>query len=230
MKISRRGDTLGFVVSSGVHLKEETLTGAISAAERHMSAVQSTACAVVALDDAALMTQIESGDTDAFEELYDRYGARAYRVARSVCRDHGRAEDAVQEAFASVWRGRAAYLPRRGTVAAWLLSVVRYRTIDVVRRDANHAKHRAGEDMIQSHRAPGENMADCVVTRADAERLCALLQRLPDAQREVIVLAYYGELTHTEIAAELGLPTGTVKGRMRLGLQKLRADIEPVVA
>jgi RNA polymerase sigma-70 factor (ECF subfamily) len=194
-----------------------------------VSATQGTASVVLARDDAALMKQIESGDANAFEALYDRYRAQADRVARSVCRDPGRAEDAVQEAFAAVWRNRAAYLPQRGTVAAWLLSVVRYRAIDVIRRDATHANHRASEDIIRSRRAPGENMADYVVSRADADRLHTLLERLPVTQREVIALAYYGELTHIEIAAELGLPTGTVKGRMRLGLEKLRADIEPVI-
>jgi RNA polymerase sigma-70 factor (ECF subfamily) len=195
-----------------------------------VSAPQDTAPRLLACDDAALMKLVESGDADAFGEIYDRYSARAYRVARSICRDHGRAEDAVQEAFASVWRSRAAYLPVRGTVAAWLLSVVRYRAIDVIRRDANHTKYRAGEDMLLASRESDEDMADGVLDRADTVRLHALLQRLPDVQREVIVLAYYGELSHAEIAAELDLPAGTVKGRMRLGLQKLRADIEPVAA
>jgi RNA polymerase sigma-70 factor (ECF subfamily) len=195
-----------------------------------VSAVQDTASRYLGRDDTALMSQVVCGDADAFGELYDRYSARAYRVARSVCRDHGRAEDAVQEAFVSLWRSRADYLPLRGTVAAWLLSAVRNRAIDVIRRDANHTKHRAGEDLLLFTHAPGESMADSLVARADAEHLHALLRRLPEVQREVIVLAYYGELTHAEIAVELDLPPGTVKGRMRLGLQKLRADIEPVIA
>lgn len=175
------------------------------------------------------MRQIESGSAHAFEELYDRYRARAYRVARSVCRDDARAEDAVQEAFASIWRGRAPYRPSRGTVAAWLSSVVRYRAIDLARRNGTHTTHRAGEEVIQSCRAP-DDVAGQAVAREDADRLHALLEGLPDAQREVITLAYYGELTHTEIATALGLPTGTVKGRMRLGLGKLRAGIEKQVA
>ncbi len=185
---------------------------------------------VAAQDDASLMKQIESGDANAFDELYDRYAERAYRVARSVCLDHARAEDAVQEAFAATWRNSASYLPHRGTVAAWLLSVVRYRSIDIIRRDAKHTEHRAAEETIKSWAPSSEDIADGVLARADAARLHALLQRLPDAQLEVITLAYYGELTHLEIAAQLGLPSGTVKGRMRLGLQKLRADIEPLAA
>jgi RNA polymerase sigma-70 factor, ECF subfamily len=194
-----------------------------------VSAMRSTVAGFRGSDDAALMKQIESGDADAFGELYDRYGNRAYRIARSVCRDHGRAEDAVQEAFVSVWRSRSPYVPQRGTVATWLLTGVRYRAIDIIRRDANHARHRAGEDALALRQAPGESVVDGVVSRADDTDLHGLLQRLPDAQRKVILLAYYGELTHREIAAELGLPAGTVKGRMRLGLQKLRADLEPAL-
>lgn len=83
--------------------------------------------------------------------------------------------------------------------------------------------------MLESHAAPGE-VADQAVAHADAPRLHSLLQRLPDAQHEVIVLAYYGQLSHSEIATRLGLPPGTVKGRMRLGLQRLRAELEQQAA
>lgn len=180
---------------------------------------------VVARDEDELMKQVQSGDADAFEELYVRYAARAHRVAKSVCRDDGRAQDAVQEAFLSIWRSRATYRPQRGTVPIWLLSVVRYRAIDATRRNEKHAANRAGEHLLEAHAAPAE-VADQAVARADAPRLHAILRRLPDAQREVIALAYYGQLSHTEIATRLDLPPGTVKGRMRLGLEKVRADIE----
>jgi RNA polymerase sigma-70 factor, ECF subfamily len=193
-----------------------------------ISAVNQTVDVVLAREDCQLMRQIESGNTDAFEELYERYRARAHRVARSICHDDDRAEDAVQEAFASIWRGRAPYRLQRGSVAAWLLSVVRYRAIDVARRNGTHATRRAGEGLIESRSAP-DDVADQAVARAEAARLHALLERLPEAQREVIALAFYRHLTHTEIATALGLPTGTVKSRVRLGLQKLRAEIEQVV-
>jgi RNA polymerase sigma factor (sigma-70 family) len=176
-------------------------------------------------DDHELMEQVQAGSTDAFEQLYDRYCRRAYRVARSVCEDDGRAEDAVQEAFVSIWRNRSTYRPERGTVAAWLLSSVHYRAIDVARSNAKHARRRAGENVIYLLRAPG-NLADRVIARDSAVALQAQLRQLPQAQREVIALAYYGELTHAEIATQLGLPSGTVKGRMRLGLQKLRAEMD----
>jgi RNA polymerase sigma-70 factor (ECF subfamily) len=178
--------------------------------------------------EAQLMARIESGSVEAFEELYDRYSARAYRVAWWVCRDAGRAEDAVQEAFISIWRSRMGYHPARGTPAAWLLTTVRHRAIDVVRRHTKHADRRVGERLLDPD--PATDVAELAATREEAHRLQDLLTQLPDAQREVIVLAFYGQLTHSEIATALDLPTGTVKGRMRLGLQKLRTHVERDVA
>ena len=175
------------------------------------------------------MAAVIAGDVDSFVDLYDRYCDRAYRVARAVCRDNGRAEEAVQDGFLSVWNSRATYRPQQGTVAAWLLTVVRYRAIDIARRDRQHVSRRASETHLED-RAAFDDPFDTVATRDDAQRLHAALAMLPDAQAEVITLAFYGQLSHTEIAAHLGLPAGTVKGRMRLGLQKLRADIEHAVA
>jgi RNA polymerase sigma-70 factor (ECF subfamily) len=179
----------------------------------------------LALEDQALVEQIRRGNTDAFEELYDRFQARALRVARAVCRDDGRAEEAVQEAFLAVWRSAASYHSERGSVAGWLLSLVRYRAIDVSRSNIRHARKRADEARLALRATPGAT-ADEMADRADATHLKLLLQRLPDAQQEVITLAFYGQLSHTEIAKLLDLPPGTVKGRMRLGLQKLRLDID----
>jgi RNA polymerase sigma-70 factor (ECF subfamily) len=165
----------------------------------------------MAIHDDLLMSQVKGGSVEAFEELYERYGVRAYRVARSICHDQGRAEDAVQEAFLSIWKSRTAYQPQRGSVAAWLLTTVRYRAIDVARRDHKHASRRAGQHALAAHPTPGA-LADQVANRDQADRLRALLTRLSDVQREVITLAFYGELTHPEIATALRLPAGTVKG------------------
>lgn len=188
-----------------------------------------TAAGVAMRDDDLLMSQVKGGSVDAFEALYDRYSARAYRVALSICHDQGHAEHAIQEAFLSIWRSRTAYQPQRGTVAAWLLTVVRFRAIDVARREQKQAGRRAAEHTLAMYPTPGA-LADQVANRDAPDGLRALLASLPDAQREVITLAFYGELTHTEIATALDLPAGTVKGRMRLGLQKLRTNIEKDVA
>jgi RNA polymerase sigma-70 factor (ECF subfamily) len=181
--------------------------------------------AVVVLDDERLLRDIVSGSHEAFEHLYQRFYARAYRVAWSVCRDDGRAEDAVQEAFIAVWRIAGSYGPERGAVAAWLLSVVRYRAIDVARANTTHASKRADEAETGLRSVPGV-LADQVVSRSSAVELKGRLRLLPKTQREVVTLAFYGQLSHAEIAAKLDLPAGTVKGRMRLGLQKLRVNID----
>ncbi|HET9104916.1 MAG TPA: sigma-70 family RNA polymerase sigma factor [Solirubrobacteraceae bacterium] len=176
------------------------------------------------LSDQELMDAVAAGDVDAFGRLYDRFHRRAYRIAHAVCRDEGRAEDAVQDAFVSVWRNRASYDRHRGTVAGWLLTAVRHRALDLARSNGRHAALWASADRLGGHRTP-EDISATVSERDSARRLRAVLAMLPDEQQEVITLAYYGQLTHAEIATQLRLPSGTVKSRMRLGLHKLRAGI-----
>jgi RNA polymerase sigma-70 factor, ECF subfamily len=182
-----------------------------------------------AIDDDQVMAAVKAGSVAAFGVLYDRYCDRAYRIAWSVCRDDGRAEEAVQEAFVSIWKTRAAYESQVGKVAPWVLSVVRCRAMDIARSKGRHVANQASDDVLHAIRAP-DSVADEVVAGVQARDLLSLLARLPDAQREVITLAFYGQLTHSEIAAHLGLPAGAVKGRMRLGLQRLRGDIQRVVS
>lgn len=181
-------------------------------------------------EDEQLMAQIQAGSTAAFEKLYDRFCHRAYRLAWWTCGDEGRAEDAVQEAFTAIWKNRASYLPARGSVAAWLLTTVRYRAIDIARRDQTHANHQTAEGKSPRHQPTRHRDPEAVLTqvvmREDAARMHDQLRRLPAGQRDVIALAFYGQMTHTEIATHLDLPTGTVKGRMRLGLNKLRVTAE----
>lgn len=181
------------------------------------------------VSDDDLMVGVMTGCATAFGVLYGRYSARAHRLARSVCRDHGHADEAVQEAFASIWRTRASYEPQAGKVASWVLTIVRYRAIDVARRNRGHVTHRAREDSLHALQAPGA-VAAHVEQRVMARDMRGLVDLLPDPQREAISLAFYRELTHTEIAVRLGIPLGTVKGRVRLGLTRLRGDAHHVVA
>lgn len=176
-------------------------------------------------DESRLMAEVSAGNVGAFGALYDRYCNRAYGVALSICRDDVRAQDAVQEAFLSIWRSRVSYREQRGTVAAWLLTIVRHRAIDLQRQHGRDAIHRASDDQL-ADRPAHDDVCEQAITRDTAERLQAALALLPEAQREVITLAFYGQLTHAEIATRLELPTGTVKGRMRLGLKKLQASHE----
>ena len=173
--------------------------------------------------DRELMAEMAAGSIDAFEAIYDRYCDRAYRVARTVCYDDGHAEDAVQDGFLSVWRSRGSYEAEKGTVAAWVLTLVRRRAIDVAIATKRHRVGSAEDDRPEPR--SGEDVFKSAAAHETAQLLRASLATLPDAQAEVIALACYGQLSHTEIAAQLGLPAGTVKGRMRLGLSKLRISL-----
>jgi RNA polymerase sigma-70 factor (ECF subfamily) len=176
--------------------------------------------------DEELMRRAQSDEVGAFDRLYMRHASRALAVARTVCQNSARAEDAVQEGFLSIWRSRASFRPENGSFQGWSMRIVRHRAIDAVRRDS--AGHRAvlrpernGEEQVASG-----SIQDDAIARDEGDALRISLQGLPEAQAEVIVLAFYGELTHSEIAVQLSLPEGTVKGRMRLGLEKLRRQTE----
>ncbi len=175
------------------------------------------------ITDEEAMAGVQAGSAAAFGVLHDRYRQRAYRIARSVCNDEGRAQEAVQEAFMSVWRTRMAYEHRRD-VAPWLLTIVRNRAIDTARRNRTQAVHRADEEWLQDIPAPG-SVDEQVVAEDLARHVTTVLATLPGAQREAITLAFYGQLTHKEIAARLRLPLGTVKGRIRLGMERLQDEI-----
>jgi RNA polymerase sigma-70 factor, ECF subfamily len=136
---------------------------------------------------------------ESFEALYERYVDRAYRVAYSVCRDEGRTQEALQEAFLSVWQGSASFSTQRGTVAAWLMAIVRHRAIDVVRRYGRHAGQRAGAEGLLTL-GTGAEPRDAALHREADDQLLSSLARLPAAQQEVIALAFFGQLSHTEIA------------------------------
>ena len=168
------------------------------------------------------MAEAAAGSVEAFDQLYERYCARVYRLALGICGDHVLAEDAMQEAFLSIWRNSASYRAHRGTVAAWVLTVVRHRAIDLARRNGTAADRQSDVRRPGSHTAADDDPYEEAGARERADHLRALLNRLPDPQHEVVTLAFYGQLTHAEISEQLGLPPGTVKGRMRLGMHKLR--------
>lgn len=189
-----------------------------------MSAQHGTAQWAATSDD-QVMAAVKAGSANAFEVLYDRYHERAYRIARAVCHDNGHAEEAVQETFTSIWKTRASYHSQVGKVAPWLLTVARYRAIDIARRNGRDAGHQTTDDTLHAVSAPSD-VPQQAAAHAQTRHVLSLLAQLPDAQREVITLAFYGQQSHAEIAAYLELSPGTVKGRMRLGLERLRGGIE----
>lgn len=174
--------------------------------------------------DAELMRRAQADEPEAFAHLYDRHATRANRVARSVCRNNGRAEDIVQEGFLTIWRNRASFRQERGSFQAWSMGIIRNRAIDSIRTSA-----RRPQLVLLTAQVPdavSASPSDEVIARSEGDALRELMAQLPAAQAEVISLAFFGELTHTEIATLLDLPKGTVKGRMRLGMEKLRKQLE----
>lgn len=170
------------------------------------------------------MRRVQADDADAFEALYDRFASRAFGLAIVICNNSQRAEEAVQDAFLCVWRSRAQYDPAHSPVRTWLFALVRNRSIDIYRHHRRRDSLRASEAHLDQIAMLG-SVEDDVVRRDDGDRVRATLHELPAPQREVITLAYFGGLTHTEIAERLDVPLGTVKGRMRLGLEKARAEL-----
>jgi RNA polymerase sigma-70 factor (ECF subfamily) len=176
--------------------------------------------------DETLLSMIANGDSAALGELYDRYARVAIAVAYRVLGEHGAAEDVVQEAFLAVWRRVDSFDASRGNVRSWLLTIVRNGAVD--RRRGRHARalqDAALDDVAFRLATPDEETFDTVASSVEAERVREALATLPPDQREAIELAYFGGLTHQEIAQRTGAPLGTIKGRMRLGLHKLRSSL-----
>jgi RNA polymerase sigma-70 factor, ECF subfamily len=175
-----------------------------------------------ALADEELMALVYEGEPRAFEVIFDRHAGVAFSLAYRMCGRRPLAEEIVQEAFMSLWRSTARYEPSRGSVRSWVLRVVHNRTIDAFRRELSSTSHDVPDDWISEALPARERTEDEVERRSDARLVRSALDGLPSDQRQVIELAYFGGLSHTQIAATLSLPPGTVKGRMRLGLSKLR--------
>lgn len=167
------------------------------------------------------MRLIQVGDVGAFELLYKRHGRAAFSLAKSIVRDFAMAEEVVQDAFLTLWRESLRYEPGRGSTRSWTLGIVRNRAIDTLRRKLRSERRETFVEGLYE-RQTGQDCTELEVARRDQVRTTwARLDVLPSEQQEVIKLAFLGELTNNEIAQALELPLGTVKGRMRLGLQKL---------
>ncbi len=171
--------------------------------------------------DEALMARVQEGDARAFEAIFDRHGGVAFSLAYRMCGRRTMAEDVVQETFLSLWRRGEHYDPARGSVRAWVLGAVRNRAIDSFRHEAAKAGRDVLDDSILE--VPGRERVELEVERnEEAGEVRRALTELPTDQRRVIELAFFGGFSHSQIADLLDLPAGTVKGRMRLGMTKMR--------
>jgi RNA polymerase sigma-70 factor, ECF subfamily len=178
------------------------------------------------LADEELMPLIGAKDPAAFEVFYDRHGGVAYSLAYRIVGERAAAEDVTQEAFISIWRSGARFDRTRGSVRSWMLSIVRNRAIDMLRGKAGKApKLSFDDDAILEQRPAEELTEEEAMRRETASEVRGAIGQLPGEQSKVIELAYFGGFSQSEISRMLGLPLGTVKGRMRLGLEKIRGEL-----
>jgi RNA polymerase sigma-70 factor (ECF subfamily) len=190
-----------------------------------------------AMSDESLMLLAQDDDKQAFDALVRRHRAAVVALARHSC-GSDLADDVAQAAFVSLWQHRSKYFPERGSVRSWLLAIVRNRGIDLMRSRASRQRLVVAADphgwmVAVADEAPADEAPHAHVERAESDLgVSRLLAELPPAQRAVIELAYLDGLSQQEIARLLAIPLGTVKGRLRLGLGKLRAawDSAPLLA
>jgi RNA polymerase sigma-70 factor (ECF subfamily) len=174
------------------------------------------------LADEDLIVHVRDGDAFAFEVIFDRHSGAAFSLAYRMCGRRAPAEDVVQDAFMSLWRGGMRYERSRGSVRTWVLAVVRNKAVDSFRHETATTS-RDVHDEAAAERMPARERTDGEAERrADARQVRGALAALPTDQRNVVELAYFGGLSHSQIGELLELPTGTVKGRMRLAMSKLR--------
>ncbi len=171
------------------------------------------------------MALVQAGDADAFEVVYDRHCDAAFSLAYRMCGRRASAEDVLQEAFLALWRSGARYDHTRGSVRNWILRIAHNRAIDALRRGVVRESRLFHEEGVLERVAGSERTEEQALEAEQAQEVQGALRGLPREQSRVVELAYFGGFTHTEIASMLQMPVGTVKGRMRLGLAKLRLTL-----
>jgi RNA polymerase sigma-70 factor, ECF subfamily len=182
------------------------------------------------LADEDLMQLVRQGEADAFQVVYERHATAAFSLAYRMTGTRSAAEDVVQEAFLALWRSGARYDRTRGSVRTWVLGIVHNRAIDALRRSVVRDRRRASDEGLEERLEARERTDVEAARRDEAREVRSALRALPEEQSRVIELAYFGGFSHSEIAELLGAPIGTVKGRMRLGLEKMRAQLGAVAA
>ncbi|HVC81132.1 MAG TPA: sigma-70 family RNA polymerase sigma factor [Chloroflexota bacterium] len=179
------------------------------------------------MSDEDLVARLRERDANAFTALYDRYSRMSFGLAYRMLSDPAAAEDVVQEAFLSVWRQADTFRPERSAARTWILSIVHHRAVDRLRRGTTTQEvSDAGLDYTPDRADESVNVEHEVRALMEANEIHRVLGLLPLEQRRAIEMAYFGGLSHTEIAGKLSVPVGTVKGRLRIGLQKMRTLLD----
>jgi RNA polymerase sigma-70 factor, ECF subfamily len=174
------------------------------------------------VDDVQAVELVTLGSPQGIELLYDRYGSLAFALAVRVLHDAGTAEDVVQEAFLSLWRGASTYRPDRGSVRSWICTVVRNRSIDRLRGRSGRSRAELPIERVRDDASVGDTWNE-VVAELDREHVRRAMDTLPAEQRTTIEMAYFGGYSQSEISSRMQVPLGTVKGRTRLALRALRS-------
>jgi len=177
------------------------------------------------LADEDLISLVEAADAEAFATLYDRHSRAAFSLAYRMMGERQAAEDLAQDAFLKVWRGASSYRAERGSVRTWILSIVHNRGIDQIRSQASRRRTQEKIEASAPRSQPSEAFAE-TLRNSQRDQVREALNTLPPEQLKILELAYFSGYTHVEISELLGLPLGTVKGRMRLGLKKIRDYFE----
>ena len=178
------------------------------------------------LADEDLISLTVDEDTQAFAALYDRHSKAAYSLAYRMMGERQAAEDLVQEAYLQAWRAAGSYRAERGSVRTWILSIVHHRGVDQLRSSARRRRIGDRVEATAPTAQPSEAFAE-TWRNSQRDQVREALQALPPEQLKVLELAYFSGYTHAEIAQLLDLPLGTVKGRVRLGMKKIREHLGP---
>lgn len=176
------------------------------------------------VSDIDLVRRLGDGDANALGQLYDRYGRSCYGLALRITADAGFAAEVVEEVFLTLWRDPGAFVPELGGLSSWLLATTHHKAVETVRREERLRRHRA-ESAREIETVPAadsdSDSVQPVWSQLRAQRVREALQELPEAERRAIALAYFGGYTQREVAALIHSPLGTVRARMREGMQRL---------
>ena len=180
------------------------------------------------LRDDQLITLIANGEKEALETFYNRFATSVFSLARYMLKDPPLAEEATQDIFLNLWKKASTFNPQRGTPKAWFMSIAHHRIIDVIKARKRRAQStdQVSHELLDLHPSGHDSTEELAYRNLAREHILSVLTTLPAEQREVILLAYFEGYSQSEIAARLNQPLGTVKTRVRLGMQKLRAVIK----
>ncbi|QNE47833.1 sigma-70 family RNA polymerase sigma factor [Glaciihabitans sp. INWT7] len=171
-----------------------------------------------------LLAQIAGGDQAAFGALYDEISPRVFRLIRRLLVDHAQSEEVTQEVFLEIWQNASRYEPSKGGASTWILTMAHRRAVDRI-RSSQSGRDRDVKIGIRDFVSDYDNVADTVETTIEHERVKEAMSQLTELQRQAVTLAYYGGYSHSEVAAMLSVPIGTVKTRLRDGMIRLRDEL-----